>query len=60
MWAVCCDSPFAPAANLLPPESVEALKRDFLQAAAELGQRFMRPDGMVCEPHTMLRVLGRC
>ena len=60
MWAVCSESPFAPAAALLPADQLGQLRAEFLQAAQDLGGRLMRPDGTVCEPHTMLRVVARC
>ncbi len=58
-WEQCMAMPFADLPALLPPGELEAMRSDYLCAAAQLAEGFVEGDG-IAEPYVMLWVLACC
>lgn len=56
-WEQCVNMPFADLPALLTAEELEAMRQEYLVAAARLAEGFATPEG-IAEPYTMLWVVG--
>ena len=58
MWRLCSTMPHGPVAELLPPEQLADVEREYRAAAEALAQELATPEG-IAERYEMLWVVAR-